>query len=89
MSSKASGTSTVWCVWTEWGEYEQWSRHQEGIFATKALAEAHADQLRAKRHKEDGSPCWDVVEVIEDEVLIELPPPLTDEDKRYGTWIAG
>jgi len=55
----------VWCVWTEWGEYSQFSRDLRGIFASQLLAEAHAAQLRG------GS--YDVVEVVEDEVLGVVP----------------
>lgn len=57
----------VWCVWSESGEYEQFSRDLCGIFATRELAESHADQLR-RQDGPDG-----VVEVVEDEVLSDLP----------------
>lgn len=56
----------VWCVWTESGEYEQFGRDLRGVFATQALAEAHATQLRAASH-------YDVVEVVGDSVLDEVP----------------
>lgn len=29
----------VWCVWTEWGEYEQFSRDLRACFPTAELAE--------------------------------------------------
>ena len=57
---------SVWCVWTEDGDYEQHSRDLRGIFASRDLAEAHAQQLR-------DADAPDVTEVIEDEILTELP----------------
>jgi hypothetical protein len=60
------GVRPVWCVWTEWGEYEQFSRDLRGVFATAELATAHADQLEA-------SDRYDVVEVVADEVMTTLP----------------
>jgi hypothetical protein len=56
----------VWSVWTEDGEYEQWSRDLRGVFATAELAEAHAAQLRESRE-------YDVCEVLEESVLQEIP----------------
>lgn len=56
----------VWVVWSEFGEYEQRSEQTHGVFVTRELAEAHAEQFRAER--ED----WDV-RVIEEEVLTKVP----------------
>ena len=52
---------TVWLVWTEQGEYEDWSRDLRGVFPTRDLAEAHAKQLGAE------------AEVAEESVLELLP----------------
>lgn len=57
---------SVWCVWTESGEYEQFSRDLRGIFVSEGLATAHADQLR-------GSGYYNVVSVVEDEALSAIP----------------
>jgi hypothetical protein len=35
----------VWLVWTEQGEYEQYSRDLRGVFVSKELAEGHAEAL--------------------------------------------
>jgi hypothetical protein len=59
-------TTTIWYVWTESGAYEQFSRDLRGTFASKALAEAHAAQLR----NQGG---YDAVEVVEDVVLDGVP----------------
>lgn len=58
--------TSIWCVWTEWGEYEQFSRDLEGLFASEALAKAHAAQLRDSGH-------YDTVEVFADMVLDQIP----------------
>lgn len=55
----------IWCVWTESGEYDQYSRDLRGTFASEALAEAHAAQLRGR--------LYHVVEVVEDAVLDAVP----------------
>ena len=57
----------VWYVWAESGEYEQFSRDLRGTFASKKLAEAHAAQLREPATR------YDVVEVVQDVVLDEVP----------------
>lgn len=59
--------SYVWCVWTESGEYDSFSRDLRGIFPTERLAEAHAAQIRAANDYED------VVEVCREEVLPRVP----------------
>ena len=56
----------AWCVWTEWGAYEDFSRDLRGIFATSELAELHANQLRAGKQ-------YDEVAVVESDVLTEIP----------------
>ena len=56
----------VWCVWSESGEYEQFSRDLHGIFIRRELAEAHLEQFRA-----GGG--YDEVEVVADEVLDAIP----------------
>jgi|ERR1035437_1022012 hypothetical protein len=61
-----SRTEPIWCVWTEWGEYESFSRDLRGIFQTPELAEAHAAQLRIDT-------TYDLVEVVENEILDALP----------------
>lgn len=58
--------SEVWEVWTESGEYENFSRDLRGLFATEELAQAHADQLKATRE-------YDRVEVAADRVQSVLP----------------
>lgn len=55
----------VWCVWTESGEYSNFSRDLRGIFVSHGLADAHAAQLRGQH--------YDVVEVVEVEILGALP----------------
>lgn len=56
----------IWYVWTESGEYSQFSRDLRGTFASESLAEAHASQLRVQAR-------YDVVEVAADAVLTEVP----------------
>ena len=57
---------TVWLVWTEWGEYEQFSRDLRGAFVSQQLADQHAAQLRAEGQYDD-------VEVVEINILNDLP----------------
>lgn len=57
--------SALWCVWTESGEYEQFRRELRGIFASEAVAEAHAAQLRGA--------FYSVVEVVMDAALDAVP----------------
>lgn len=66
MNALIRKSDSVWCVWTEWGEYEQFSRDLRACFTTPELAELHAAQLR----ENDG---YDVVEVVCEPVLAEVP----------------
>ncbi len=76
-------SSDVWCVWTQSGEYEGFWRDLHGIFATRDLADHHADEIR---------PEFDEVEVVETPVLTEAPIKVTRYSHtatlcRYqGTW---
>lgn len=67
----------VWLVWTESGDYEQWSRDLAGIFGDRAAARAHADALEAHRDS------LDKVEIKREVVLTEPPTPVT-----YHRWSA-
>jgi hypothetical protein len=69
-------SQSVWCVWTEWGDYENYSRDLRGTFTTRELANAHAAQLIAVRS-------YDVCEVVEERVLSEVP-----ENVPYIIWSA-
>lgn len=62
---------TIWAVWTESGEYESWAHDTQAIFATEALAQQHAEQLRSFRQD------WEVG-VHRQTVMDELP--------ILGTW---
>lgn len=69
---------SVWCVWTESGEYEQHSRDLRGVFASQEVAAVHADHLRAGDD-------YDVVEVLEEPILDE--PPSSVPYVRYAAHI--
>lgn len=67
----------VWAVWTESGEYEDWSRDLAGLFSDRAAARSHADALQAQRES------LDVVEIKRETVLATPPEPVT-----YYRWSA-
>jgi len=63
-----SGRSySVWLVWTEHGEYEDWSRDLRGAFPTREIAEAHVAQLQAEDDR------YDVCEATEEPILASVP----------------
>lgn len=61
-------TDAVWLVWTEQGEYEDYTRDLRGVFAEREAAEEHRRQLDAAGEHVD--------EIEERTVLTTAPEPV-------------